>query len=299
MPLFRLDKGGKATQVTVTPPPKEKLGVQTICERNLEELFKIRLVASEYVTSKKEGRIDTLGLDENNAPVIVEYKRTQNQNIVTQGFFYLDWLTDHKGDFAMAAQKSLDKTVKIDWSGPRLILVAESFSKYDTHAVAKMGQNVELKTYRFYGSDIFYVEDVFAPSATGENTPEKDKVASKQPYFLSGHLEGRPEEVQKLFGQLRDSIFALDAEGKIRENITKSYVAYQTSRNFCELNIQKQGLKVYLDMESTKIKDPKGIVKDCSKVGRWATGETVFGLQAGGDIDYALSLVKQAYELTL
>lgn len=35
--------------------------------------------------------MDTLGIDENNAPVVVEYKRSSNENVINQGLFYLDW----------------------------------------------------------------------------------------------------------------------------------------------------------------------------------------------------------------
>lgn len=49
--------------------------LQTFVEENMENLFGIRFVASEFVTSKQHGgRIDSLGLDENNSPVIIEYK---------------------------------------------------------------------------------------------------------------------------------------------------------------------------------------------------------------------------------
>jgi len=49
--------------------------LQTFVEENMENLFGIHFVASEFVTSKQHGgRIDSLGLDENNSPVIIEYK---------------------------------------------------------------------------------------------------------------------------------------------------------------------------------------------------------------------------------
>jgi RecB family endonuclease NucS len=41
------------------------------------------------------GRIDSLGLDENGCPVIIESKRKLNENVINQGLFYLDWLLDH------------------------------------------------------------------------------------------------------------------------------------------------------------------------------------------------------------
>jgi hypothetical protein len=41
--------------------------------------------------------------------VIFEYKRRVNENVINQGFYYLDWLMDHKADFEMLVMKSLGK----------------------------------------------------------------------------------------------------------------------------------------------------------------------------------------------
>ncbi len=67
--------------------------LQTLIENNMETFLGMRFLITEYSTDKAhKGRVDSLGLDENYCPVIVEYKRHQNQNIITQGLFYLDWL---------------------------------------------------------------------------------------------------------------------------------------------------------------------------------------------------------------
>jgi hypothetical protein len=34
--------------------------------------------------------------DENGSPVIFEYKRSVNENVINQGLFYLNWLLDHR-----------------------------------------------------------------------------------------------------------------------------------------------------------------------------------------------------------
>ena len=70
--------------------------LQHLIETHLESLLGVRLLASEYSTGKKhKGRIDSLGIDENGCPVIIEYKRALNENVINQGLFYLDWLLDH------------------------------------------------------------------------------------------------------------------------------------------------------------------------------------------------------------
>ena len=43
-----------------------------------------------------------------------------------QGLFDLNWLVNHKGDFALATQNALGKDVEIDWNAPRLLLVAQA-----------------------------------------------------------------------------------------------------------------------------------------------------------------------------
>ena len=69
--LFRLDRD-KVTAVESSASNLEKR-LQILIENNLETLLGIRFVASEYSTGKTHaGRIDTLGLDENHCPVILE-----------------------------------------------------------------------------------------------------------------------------------------------------------------------------------------------------------------------------------
>lgn len=70
--LFRI-AGDAVTELSGTTDTIEK-SVQTLFERNLESLLGVRFLATEYVTTNG-GRIDSLGLDENGSPVILEYKR--------------------------------------------------------------------------------------------------------------------------------------------------------------------------------------------------------------------------------
>lgn len=72
--------------------------LQPLIERNMEAFLWVRFLASEFITTNG-GRTDGLGIDENGSPVIIEYKRASNENIINQGLFYLDWLMDHKRDF--------------------------------------------------------------------------------------------------------------------------------------------------------------------------------------------------------
>ena len=75
--------------------------------------------------------MDSIGIDENNCPVIFEYKRSVNENVINQGLFYLDWLLDHKADFKLLVMDILgqEKADEIDWSMPCVICIANDFKK--------------------------------------------------------------------------------------------------------------------------------------------------------------------------
>jgi hypothetical protein len=156
MPIFQVNND-KMKQLK-TSNFKNERELQVLVEKNLEEIFGIKFIASEFSTGKKHGgRIDTLGLDENNAPVIIEYKWGEKDNVINQGLFYLDWLDDHKGDFQVIVEKKLGRKIEIDWSQPRLILVTQSFNKYDKDAINRISENIELWTYSLYENGIFEV----------------------------------------------------------------------------------------------------------------------------------------------
>ena len=110
--------------------------LQTLIEKNMESFLGVRFLQSEFRTSNG-GRMDLLGIDENGSPVIIEYKRSSNENVINQGLFYLDWLMDHRKDFEWLVLERYGKqdASTVDWESPRLICIAGDFTKYDAHAV--------------------------------------------------------------------------------------------------------------------------------------------------------------------
>jgi len=146
--LFRL-AGGSASEIKGSASDLEK-PLQSLIENNLQALLGIRLLASEYSTGKTHaGRIDTLGIDENDCPVIIEYKRSTGENVINQGLFYLDWLLDHQAEFKLLTLEQLGKETAsaIDWDSPRVLCIASDFTRYDAHAVHRIGASVELVRY--------------------------------------------------------------------------------------------------------------------------------------------------------
>lgn len=141
--LFQI-QAGKVNELPGKASDLEK-PLQILIEGNLEKLLGVRFLATEHSTGKTHaGRIDTLGIDEDNCPVVLEYKRSVGENVINQGLFYLDWLMDHKAEFELLVLKRYGDKVAdaIDWTGPRLICVASDFTKYDGHAVQQMHRSI-------------------------------------------------------------------------------------------------------------------------------------------------------------
>lgn len=156
-----------STSVGVTELPSSSVvlekELQILIEQNMPTFFGVTFLKSEYPITN--GRIDSLGLDENNCPVIFEYKRSVNENVINQGLFYLDWLLDHKADFKLIVMEQLGKGKAsiIDWTIPCVICIASDFTKFDEHAVNQMQRNIKLVRYKKFGNGLILFEYINAP----------------------------------------------------------------------------------------------------------------------------------------
>lgn len=311
MPLYRIDQDQSITQIKPNSFTKER-DLQKLFETNLETLLGVRFIGSEFTTGDRQrGRIDSLGLDQDGYPTIIEYKRSSKENIINQGLFYLDWLVDHKGDFTLAAQKACGADVKIDWTRPRLILMAESFSEYDKYAVNRIGANIELWTYRRYGGDLLYLDAIFAaaPQPTKgtpvltTKAPEATETSEGEPepivFTLEDHLARKSKDTQELFYALRERIFDLAEEGEITEKANKNYVGYKHGKNFCEVNVQSNGLKLWLDIPIAELDDPFKLGRDVANIGHHGTGQVDVRLTSISDLDKVMALIEQSFKQTI
>jgi len=258
---------------------------------NLEEILGVRFLAKEYPTS--DGRIDTLGIDENNSPVIIEYKWKENEEILSQGLFYFNWLVKNKKHFELLVANKLTANIKVNWDQPRVILVAQGFSRYVQAAVQQV-KNVELKTYNYYGSDILHLESVYSPFASKVFTSKTESKEDKTVYDLNYHLGIATSELQKKANQLRELILQLPSiEEKVGQ---KTGISYKTTKSFIRLEFRKTWIQILLRDSSYKI-DNQSLVRDISSNEWGYKGMVKF--TAESDIEYVFNLIKSSYESTL
>lgn len=293
--LFDIERR-PATEIPGRAAPVERT-LHELIERNLEQMLGIRLLASEYSTGKKHrGRIDTLGIDENSCPVIIEYKRTTNENVISQGLFYLDWLMDHRSAFQLLVLEKLGKVEsdKIDWSAPRLLCIAGGFNRYDEHAVEQMNRNIELIRYRQFGKTLLMLEMVNATSA------EPIKLDDKRDYkTISEVLAELKPPLSDLHQALKEHLLALGDD--VQEKTLKHYVAYKRLRNFaCVCAVPaKSVLNVYLNVDpQTVSRLDEGFTRDVREIGHWGTGDLEVSLRTLEDLERAKPLLERSYGAT-
>lgn len=221
--------------------------LQGLIERHLTEFLGVRFLASEFSTTKSHGgRIDTLGIDETNCPVIVEYKRALNENVINQGLFYLNWLLEHRAEFQLLVMKNLGVQAAnlIQWRYPRLICVASDFTKYDVHAIQQIPQNIDLVRYRSYGEDLLLLELVghqtTMPGNPGKTRTEVDETGPSpveretQDAVVPYGFDKCSAEVHAWNDSLRAFILALGDD--VVERAMPSYFAYRHLKNFAYLS---------------------------------------------------------------
>ncbi len=299
--LFRIGTG-TVDELTSTTDTVEK-SVQTLFEKNLEALLGVRFLASEFITSNG-GRMDTLGLDENGCPVILEYKRASNENVINQGLFYLDWLMDHRKDFQWLVLEKLGKkdAESVDWSAPRLICIAGDFNRYDDHAVKQIQRNIELIRYRRFGTDLLMLDLVAAtrvtgaPAAIGATGGEGTAATPGKYKTISAVIEDLNAAMIDRFEALRASLMALGDDAQ--ETTLQFYIAFKRIKNFACIEFRPTAGKilVYVKINPASVTLEPGFTRDVSKIGHYGTGDLEITLTKPEDLERAMPLIKRSYD---
>jgi len=292
--LFKIDDGVEELPATLVSLERE---LQTLIERNMPTFFGVTFLKSEYTTSNG-GRIDSLGIDENNCPVIFEYKRASNENVINQGLFYLDWLLDHKADFELLVMKILGKEVsdKLDWTMPRLICVAADFTKYDEYAVKQINRNIDLVRYKKFGKDLLMLDlinsNVVNTIKDAGNSTLGNRSTDKT---FAEQLQGTSEKLRELYYSIRDYILALGDD--VTENNLKLYSAFKKIKNIVCVEVRAKSITLYLKLNPDEVSLESGFTRDVRDIGHWGTGDLEVTIKNVQDFEKAREYINKAYEI--
>ena len=304
MSLFKISGNNASRLKPITNLNGKKVlerDVQRIFEASLHDLLGVHFLASEYSTSFG-GRMDTLGIDDEGNPCIIEYKKGHNENVINQGLSYLRWLLDHKDSFEkLCNEKNI--SIATQWSAPRVICVAESYNKFDTDTADLLPIKIELYRYKLYEDGLLTLDTESHQKVKLQDTPkftaDSDKLERLQETFtLNHHLAMSSEQTKELFEALKERILAIDKD--IIEDPKKYYIAYKTTRNFVDIVFKKSKLKLYINMKTGTLDDPRGLARDLETpvhIGHWGNGDYEVEVSEHTDIDYVMDLIQQSYDI--
>lgn len=281
-------------------PFKLERDIQRLFESNLKQITGLELVKSEF--SIQNQRIDTLAFDQEiQAFVIIEYKKSHNYSVFDQGVSYLNTLLKHKADFVLEYNEKLNKTLRkdsVDWSQSKIIFVSPSFSQIQKQAVNFKDLNIELLEIKQFQNDIIVIngikKSITAPSVKlSQKADLKTELKELKTYTEDEHLQGKSDEIIELYEDFKQAILNLSTD--IETTPQKLYIAFKTSKkSVASIVIQKSALKLFISKKKGELDDARKIMSDVSNLGHWGNGDYQITIKDSKDLEYIMSLVKQA-----
>lgn len=293
---------GKLNEVKEKPFKLEK-DIQKVFEVNLNTLMSLELVKSEFTIKNK--RIDTLAYDAQAcAFIIIEYKRDKNISVVDQGFTYLSLMLENKADFIIEYNESLKRNLKredVDWSQTRVAFVSPSFTENQILATNFKDIAIELWEVKQYENDTIAVnpikKSVSAESIkpiTQQTQSLKNITAEIKVYTEQDHIEKATDLTAELYEKFKTAI--LNLTDGIEFKPQKFYIAFKKGKNITDIAILKKSLKIFINVKSGQLDDPKKLAQDVSNVGHWGNGDYQIQVDDDKDLEYIMSLVKQVVQ---
>ncbi len=281
-------------------PFKLERELQKLTEDNLGLVFGLKFVRSEF--SINNFRIDSLAYDEESKSfVIIEYKNNKNFSVIDQGYAYLSLMLNNKADFILEYNESLGTSLMrndVDWSQSKVLFISPKFTTYQREAINFKDLPIELwEITKYENNTVSYSE--IGKSRQQESIKTISKIDSKietvskevKVYTEEEHLSGIPEEIKELYDKLRTSILNF---GDIKIKAKKLYVAFVGNRNIVDLRIQKNAVKMWINIKKGELDDSKQLARDVSNTGHWGNGDYELSIKDDENIEYILSLVKQS-----
>ncbi|MFD8415634.1 DUF5655 domain-containing protein [Streptomyces sp. NPDC059650] len=304
--LFRRGADGRDVELSGSTVALE-VELQRRVEAGLEQMLGIRFVASEYATGPwHRGRIDTLGLDENGSPVVIEFKKGSDNGVLSQAVSYLSWLRSAQHEFEALVRKVLgtEAAESIDWRRPRMVCIAAGFSHHDRVAVQWLPERIDLVRYRVFEGGLLSLllvdSSPGSPSApSSRRIRERDAMVGGTPTApATPSPTGAglvPESLRDLYAELDE---ALTAWGEVEVAPLRHYIAYRRLVNVASVIFRPkhEAILVYLRLDPDSVVLEEGFTRDMRGIGHLGTGDLEVRLASAADLEKAAPLIRRAFE---
>ena len=301
--MFRQDANGQDVELTGSTVVLE-VELQRRVEAGLEQMLGIRFLASEYPTGPwHRGRIDTLGLDENGSPVVIEYKKGSDSGVLSQAVSYLAWLESARHEFEALVRKVLGEEAaeSVDWRRPRMVCIAAGFSHHDRVTVQRLPERIDLVRYRVFEGGLLSLllvdSSPGSPSAASFRRKRERDVAVDSAPAGSTSVEPVlvPDCLRDLYKELDD---VLTVWGEVEVAHLRHYIAYRRLVNVASVIFRPkhEAILVYLRLDPDTVTLEEGFTRDMRGIGHLGTGDLEVRIAAAADLEKAGPLIRRAFE---
>lgn len=300
--LFRRDAGGRDVELSGSKVALE-VELQRRVEAGLQQMLGIRLLASEYATGPwHRGRIDTLGLDENGAPTVIEYKKGADSGVLPQASSYLSWLCSARHEFEALVRVRLGSAAveEIDWRNARAVCIAGDFSRHDRVAVYDNRRRIDLVRYRVFDGGLLSLMLIeSSPGSAGPGSTRRGVRERRSATLTGDGLRAAPASVPEclrdLYGELDE---ALTAWGEVEVARLRHYIAYRRMVNRASVLFRPSYgvILVYLALDPDAVVLEEGFTRDMRGIGHLGTGDLEVRIASAADLEKAGPLIRRAFE---
>ena len=222
---------GRLSPIKTTPFLERQ--VQTITESNLEIIFGLQLICSEFSLVKSELILLHLILK----PLLLcllNTKRISPSALSIAGYAYLSTMLNHKAEFILiyneATVNFLGKS-DFDWSQSRVVFISPSFTEHQREAARFKDLPLELYQVHLYSNDTIGYSMVNQSQGTASvrTVSKTNKAIAKviseiDVYTEERLLDARDEDVRQAYWAIRDIIQQINPDVEAR--VKKSMVCY-------------------------------------------------------------------------
>lgn len=279
--------------------------IQILIENNIDELFQIQFVKTEFTI--RNFRFDTLAFNkETNSFVIIEYKKDKNFSVIDQGYTYLSLLLNNKADFVLEYNERTQSKLRkdeVDWSQSRVIFISPQFTEYQKQSINFRDVPFELWEIKFYDNGFIGLIEHKTTSEENISTILTDKIdvvsqvsREVKVYDEEYHFnknKNRNEKVVDLYKELKERILNLT---DVIVSPKGTYISFRNKRPIVDVVIYNEGLYTIINMKKGTLNDPEKLMKDVSDKGHWGNGDYSTTIYPDTDLNYVMYLISQSYK---
>ena len=229
--------------------------IQTLVEENVETLFNLEFISSEFSVSSF--RLDSLCFDnETNSFVVIEYKRGSSYSVIDQGYSYMSTMLNNKSDFILEYIEKTGKSLKkseVDFSQSRILFVSQSFNSYQKNSVNFKDVPFELWEIKKFSNNSIYLNQYQSSSKEsiqkiegGNNTVIKNVNHEVKVLDEEDTMNGKnvSQEVKDVYYSIKEQVSSWD---DLNINCKKNYISFKKNKKpFVYLNFRKKYIRVHL-----------------------------------------------------